>query len=273
MQIKGNALVIGGGGGIGKACALAFAKNGAAAVLVVDLNLEAAQQTCSESRACAASPDFRVEAYSADITVNPSVERLTAYAAESFGRIDYCVNAAGRGAETNHETAEADVDEFTRLLQCNVLGAFLVIKQVSALMKTQEAILNDPNSPMRGATRGTIVVIGSASSFTSGHGLMQYTTSKFGVLGLVKNSALDNAQYGIRVNCVCPSWVDTPMMKRAVESLEGLGEAIDKAVPLGRIATPEEVADTVLFMSSPYSSYVTGCGFIVDGGTTLTSHT
>jgi NAD(P)-dependent dehydrogenase (short-subunit alcohol dehydrogenase family) len=84
--------------------------------------------------------------------------------------------------------------------------------------------------------------------------------------------ALDNAVHGIRVNCVCPSWVDTPMVKQAVKDVPGLGEQIKSAVPMGRIAMPEEVADTIIFMSSPKSSYVTGCGFIVDGGTTLTSH-
>ena len=84
-------------------------------------------------------------------------------------------------------------------------------------------------------------------------------------------SALDNVSHGIRVNCVCPSWVDTPMVRKAIEGVKGLAEFIQHAVPMGRIATPEEVADTVIFLCSPRSSYVTGCGFIVDGGTTLTA--
>jgi NAD(P)-dependent dehydrogenase (short-subunit alcohol dehydrogenase family) len=84
-------------------------------------------------------------------------------------------------------------------------------------------------------------------------------------------SALDNASYGIRVNCVCPSWTDTPMVRRAIEGVEGLAEFINKAVPLGRIAVPEEVADVVVFLCSPRSSYMTGCALIVDGGTTLTA--
>lgn len=84
-------------------------------------------------------------------------------------------------------------------------------------------------------------------------------------------AALDNASYGIRVNCVCPSWTDTPMVQRAVEGVDGLAEFINRAVPLGRIAVPEEVADTVIFLCSSRSSYVTGCGLLVDGGTTLTA--
>lgn len=83
--------------------------------------------------------------------------------------------------------------------------------------------------------------------------------------------ALDNAGHGIRVNCVCPSWVDTPMVRQAIDGVEGLAQIIQQAVPIRRIATPAEVADAVIFLCSPRSSYVTGCGFIVDGGTTLTA--
>ncbi|KAI0456762.1 NAD(P)-binding protein [Xylaria acuta] len=260
MNVSGNGLIIGGGGGIGRACGLAFARYGVAAIVVADINLEAAVQACQDSRAHATHPHFRAEPYAVDVTSNSSVEDLTTYASRLLGRIDYCVNAAGLGAETKREVADADPDEFARLLQTNVTGSFFVMKSISAIMKTQEAHLNDTDSPARGTTRGSIVVIGSASSFSSGLGLMQYTASKFGVLGLAKNSALDNAQYGIRVNCVCPSWVNTPMVKLAVDNMPGLGDQINSAVPLGRIATPEEVADAVIFMSSPLSSYVTGCG-------------
>lgn len=83
--------------------------------------------------------------------------------------------------------------------------------------------------------------------------------------------ALDNAAYGIRVNCVCPSWTDTPMVRRAMEGVDGLKKFIEGAVPIGRIADSEEIADTVIFLCSPRSSYIIGCGLIVDGGTTLTA--
>jgi NAD(P)-dependent dehydrogenase (short-subunit alcohol dehydrogenase family) len=84
--------------------------------------------------------------------------------------------------------------------------------------------------------------------------------------------ALDNAKYGIRVNCMCPSWVDGPMMQRAIDNVPGLQQFIESAVPLGRMARPEEIADSVLFLCSPRSSYTTGCAFLIDGGTTLTCH-
>lgn len=81
--------------------------------------------------------------------------------------------------------------------------------------------------------------------------------------------ALDNAPYGIRVNAVCPSWVKTPMMDAAFEGSPPLREMVQKAVPMGRIAQEEEVSDVVIFLSGPGGSYVTGVGWIVDGGTTL----
>lgn len=84
-------------------------------------------------------------------------------------------------------------------------------------------------------------------------------------------AALDNAPYGIRVNCVCPSWTATPMVTRALEGVAGLADFITGAVPVGRIAEPEEIADAVVFLCSPRSSYITGSALIIDGGTTLTA--
>jgi NAD(P)-dependent dehydrogenase (short-subunit alcohol dehydrogenase family) len=161
-------------------------------------------------------------------------------------------------------------------------------------MRMQE--LRPLSNASRGSIRGAIVNLGSATSLVASPGVLPYTASKHAALGLTKNSgkshsnfnqntqrcimhkltsliisALDNASYGIRVNCVCPSWTDTPMVRRAIEGVEGLAEFINKAVPLGRIAVPEEVADVVVFLCSPRSSYMTGCALIVDGGTTLTA--
>lgn len=88
-----------------------------------------------------------------------------------------------------------------------------------------------------------------------------------------KSTALDCAPHDIRINCLCPSWVDTPMVHRAIEGNPGLQSLIEKAIPIGRIAQPDEIADLVIFLSSPRSSYVTGSGWIIDGGTTLSVNT
>ena len=84
-------------------------------------------------------------------------------------------------------------------------------------------------------------------------------------------AALDNAQHGIRVNSVCPSWVDTPMVRKAMEDVPDLAGMIEAAVPIGRIAIVDEVADAVMFFCSPMSSYATGCNLVLDGGTTLSA--
>ncbi|RYP29949.1 hypothetical protein DL767_006482 [Monosporascus sp. MG133] len=255
MDINGYALVIGGGGGIGRACALAFARCGALGITIADLDFESAESVAQDAKAVANNPSFRANVRQIDVTSEQSVSNAVAYAVQAFGRIDYCVNSAGLGVQSSLEVADADADEFQRMLDTNVTGTFLVTKAVSAIMRSQEPRSNNPNSPERGVSRGSIVNMGSASSFASSPRMVQYTTSKFAVLGLTKNSALDNAAYGIRVNCVCPSWVDTPMVRRAIEDVPGLDEQIKTAVPMGRIASADEIADAVIFLSSPKSSY------------------
>jgi len=148
---------------------------------------------------------------------------------------------------------------------------FLVTREASIAMRSQDPVPVHPSQPARGTTRGSIVNLGSGSSMIATPGVLPYTSSKHAALGLCKNAALDNAKYGIRVNCVCPSWTDTPMVRAAMEGVAGLKEFIERAVPIGRIAATEEVTDTVMFLCSYRSSYVNGVGLLVDAGTTLTA--
>lgn len=198
------------------------------------------------------------------------------------------------GVQMPLNIAEADLGEFSRFLRIHVEGTFLLVRSVSAVMQRQELKPIDAANPARGGTRGSIVTLGSGNSFAATPHLVQYTAAKHAVLGVTKNAgtfgppsghypiwqlllmrqvlALDNAPYGIRVNCVCPTWVETPMIQSARDGGMDIDSWVNKVVPLGRIATAEEVADTVIFLSSPRASYVTGSGFIIDGGTTLTCH-
>ncbi|PHH61956.1 hypothetical protein CDD81_7705 [Ophiocordyceps australis] len=173
--------------------------------------------------------------------------------------------------------AEADASEFARFLTINVTGTFNVTRAVSAAMKSQEArpvtVSASCTAVERGVCRGAIVNLGSASSYVATPGLVHYTTSKHAVLGLSKNAALDNIAHGIRVNCLCPTWVDTPMVQKAMASLPDLEPMIKALVPMGRIACVQEVADAALFMCSPRSSYITGSGLILDGGATIARNT
>ncbi|GJC93321.1 3-alpha-(Or 20-beta)-hydroxysteroid dehydrogenase [Colletotrichum higginsianum] len=271
MQITGNALVVGGGSGIGRACAVLLAREGASAVMVADLMVDTARDAAEECESAATNAQFNGFSFQVDITSEESVVALFAEASSKMGRIDYCVNCAGIGAQEATDIAGLSLSEFQRFLNVNTTGLFLVTREASIAMRAQKpvSVLPSDVKPDRGTTRGAIVNLGSATSMVATAGVLAYTTSKHAALGLTKNSALDNAAYGIRVNCVCPSWVDTPMVRKAIDGVEGLGDLIKGAVPMGRIAFPEEVADTVVYLCSPRSSYITGCGLIVDGGTTL----
>ncbi|KAK3356014.1 NAD(P)-binding protein [Neurospora tetraspora] len=271
MDLTGSAFVIG-ASGIGKACALAFARYGARGIIVADLTLEAASAVAAECKSLAAHPSFLAEAVAVDVTREESVHEAIAYAHQILGRIDYAVNSAGVGVQLANEIAEASVSEFEKMFKVNVTGTFLVTRVLSAIMKTQDPVPVDEAVPARGVSRGSIVNLGSASGFVATPGMVQYTAAKHAVNGVTKNAALDNAKHGIRVNSVCPSWVDTPMIRKAMDDIPELGEMIQKAVPLGRIALAEEVADAVMFLSSPRASYATGCNMILDGGTTLAAH-
>ncbi|KAI1821190.1 NAD(P)-binding protein [Xylaria intraflava] len=272
MAITGNALIFGGGSGIGHACAVAFAQQGAAWIVIADLQLSAAEKVVTEITSLATASHFRADAIEVDVTLEKSVESVVQQVARTLGRIDYCINSAGIGVQIAKPISEADVSEFERFLRVNAMGTFLVTKHLSAAMKAQEPIpVSSPaaGSADRGTTRGSIVNVGSLASFLPQPDMVQYTASKHAALGITRNAALDNAAHGIRINCLCPSWVDTLMVRQAVEGVPGLKEMIESVIPMRRIARPEEIADVALFLCSPAASYITGSSMIVDGGTSL----
>ncbi|CAJ2513206.1 Uu.00g013250.m01.CDS01 [Anthostomella pinea] len=269
MDITGNALIFGGGGGIGRATALAFAEAGAAGLLIADLDLEAAKTTASEATAASKQRGFRVEAVAVDVTYQESVESVVKQMVDSFGRIDYCVTCAGVPVRTPAPIADQLVDEFINTQNVNVNGTFFVLRAVLGIMRHQESKPNFPNAPTRGSTRGSVVAMGSALSINAGPYFTQYTTSKHAVLGLVKTAALDSVKEHIRVNCVCPTWVESNMTQQ-LRQIEGMGgDAMAASVPMGRLGAAEEVADAVLFLCSPRASLITGSSLVADGGQTV----
>ncbi|KAI0206464.1 NAD(P)-binding protein [Astrocystis sublimbata] len=273
MDVTGAAFVTGGGSGIGKACCFEFAKQGARGLVVADLNLQTAKSTATDVVAIATNPEFKVEAIELDVSDEESVKKAIEHTLRSFGRIDYSVHCAGVPGGTFDPVAEANFTDFKRLLDVNVNGIFLVTSLVSKAMKNQEAKPVDREIPAHGNTRGAVVNLSSVSSYISVPNMVQYTTSKHAVLGITKTAAIDNVAHDIRVNCVCPSWTDTPMVQTAMEVVPGLEESFLEGVPMGRLARPEEVANVAIFLCSPKSSFMTGTSLIVDGGMSLACKT
>ncbi|KAI1114232.1 NAD(P)-binding protein [Nemania sp. NC0429] len=269
MDITGNAFVTGGGNGIGKACVHGLAKAGARAIVVADIDLQAAQKAAEEARSVATHSEFAVEAVQLDITIEADVKAVIAQMVGQYGRIDYCVHSAGISASTFTPFSTTDVEDFKHVQNVNCFGTFLITNTVAAAMMSQEPMPYDRLLPGKGNTRGSIVTVGSLASVIALPNMVQYNTAKHGVLGLTKTAALDLVEHGIRVNCVCPAWTATPMVATACEMFAGLEESMVKQVPLGRLALPEEIAEMILFLCSPKSSYITGSSMIVDGGMSL----
>jgi 3alpha(or 20beta)-hydroxysteroid dehydrogenase len=244
-----TAIVTGAAGGIGSAVARRLSEEGSR-VVVVDLDRDAAERVARELPGDAL-------AVQADVGDAADVERYTAEAVRRFGRVDAVhLNAGYPGRLV--PLVDSDVDDFDRVLSVNVRGAYLGLR--SALRRYREQ-----------NTSGSIVVTSSGLGLRGGQLWGPYAASKHAVLGLVRSAALEVARDGIRINAVCPGFIDTAMVV-PTEEVVGHGDrqaarhALENSVPLGRYGDPSETAALVAWLLSDESSYSTGAYFSVDGG-------
>jgi len=234
------ALVTGAASGIGAACVRRFAAEGAT-VIGVDVSdapgdLPAASFHCS------------------DVCDEAAVEKVVASVVEEYGRLDAVVNAAGvAGGGAAHML---DTAEFDRVIAVNLKGTFLVCKHALGHMFEQRG--------------GSIVNIASIEGLEGTEGGSAYNASKGGVVLLTKNMAIDYGRRGVRVNCVCPGFIDTPLLNSVFEGeeMKHYLQRFADAHQLGRIGKPEEIASAALFLASDDASFVTGHALVVDGGFT-----
>ena len=230
--------------GIGRATALAFAGKGAKLV-VAGRHDDKGQDLVAELRALGAEAEF----VRADVREEDDVRALVDQTVERFGRLDVAVNNAGVEGEVG-VIQDATVENFKAVHDTNVLGVFLSMKHELRAMEGQGS--------------GSIVNIASPYGHKGAAGAAVYASSKFAVEGLTKSVALEQGNSGIRVNAVGPGPIDTVMLDRFTGTPEG-NEALLAQVPLRRRGTPEEIANAVVFISSPEASYIAGTVFEVDG--------
>ncbi len=247
------ALITGASSGIGRATAEAFAAQGAKVVLAARREEELAA-LASEIEARGGAASFVMT----DVAVAKDVERMVAHTIETFGRLDYAVNNAGIEGRFAG-IADLPEEEWDRVLDTNLKGTFLCLQHEARAM-------------LAGGRGGAIVNVGSVNSFLGfAHG-SAYVASKHGQMGLTTSVSAELAPQGIRVNLVCPGFIDTPMHRRARGLL---GNEIYDDVLLPRVHTrragrPEEIARSIVFLCSDDASYITGTTLTPDGGFTLT---
>jgi NAD(P)-dependent dehydrogenase (short-subunit alcohol dehydrogenase family) len=244
------ALVTGAGSGIGRASALAFARFGAC-VAVSDINDSAAEETAAHIRG--ANGD--AHAFGCDVASEPQVARLIDATVDRFGRLDFAHNNAGIGAPPA-ALHEADRESFERVLSVNLVGVWLCLKYEARHMLEHGG--------------GSIVNTASLAGLIGFPMNVAYSASKHAVVGITRTAALEYARAGIRVNAVCPAFVHTPMVDQLVQ-LGGPRMSLERLAsmqPMGRLGTPEEVAEAVVWLCSEAAAFITGHALPIDGGTT-----
>ena len=237
------AVVTGGGQGLGRAITLALARAGAKAV-VADMNPDTAEAVAAE----VAEAGGEALAVQVDVAAEASVAALRERAMDRFGRVD--VLAANAGLYPRSMVVDMPEDEWDRVLDVNVGGQFLCARAFVPAMKQQGS--------------GRIICTASSIAYKGQPGHAHYAASKAATLGLVRGLARELAPHGITVNAVAPGTANTamPRQHRSEESMRERGAR----VPLGRIAEPEDIANTVAFLASDAAAYITGQTLVVNGG-------
>jgi len=241
------AIVTGGGGGIGKATAMAMAREGAK-VVVADNRMEPASAAAQEIVARGG----KAQAFEVDVRVSEQVAALVAFAEQAYGALHVMFNNAGVFHDDDGSVLDTEEAIWNLVIDVNLKGVFLGCKHaVPALLRSGGgSIIN---------TASFVAVLGAAVSQSA------YTASKGGVLALTRELAVEWARKGIRANALCPGPIDTPLLAELLKDPAARQRRMVH-IPMGRLGKAEEIAEAVVFLASDESSYVTGTTFLVDGG-------
>lgn len=242
------ALVTGAASGMGLAAARAFAEAGAAVVLA-DIREDVLQAAADEL----STAGHKVLAVAGDIADERYVKALVEKTVASFGRLDAAFNNAGIQSPAV-ETADVPSEVFDRITDINMRGVWLCMKYQLIQMRAQGS--------------GAIVNNSSLGGLVGVPGRVAYHAAKHGLVGMTKSAALEYAAQGIRINCICPGIIETPMVAGMLEGETEVMNEMMKDVPIRRLGKAEEIADAVLWLCSPGSTFVVGVALPIDGGYT-----
>ena len=249
ISLEGKvAMITGGASGIGRGTAIRLAEMGAT-VIILDISEENGKNTVKEIESLRAKARF----YKCDVTSNSDCKDATDKTIEEFGKVDVLFNNAGIAIRKN--SVDLSEQEWDLALNVTLKGIYMLSHHVI------------PHMIKNGG--GSIINTGSGWSLKGGPDAITYCAAKGGTLNLTRAMAIDHGKHKIRVNCVCPGDVDTPLLRSECAQLgenenEFLEEAADR--PINRVGTPEDVANAVLFFASELSTWVTGAHLVVDGG-------
>jgi meso-butanediol dehydrogenase/(S,S)-butanediol dehydrogenase/diacetyl reductase len=255
MRFDGKAgLITGAGSGIGRATAIGFAQRGGA-IAVVDINGDNANKVANEITKAGG----KAIAIVADVTQASDLDMMFAKTTSAFGRVDFLHNNAFgmppvQGTSSLlARTGEVSDEVWNRMIDVGLTAVFRGMKRAIPIMRRQGG--------------GAIVNTASISGLRGDYGIVAYNTAKAGVINMTRVAAIEYARDGIRVNCICPGAIDTPLLAAALVT-EDARMTFNKAIPMGRLGRPDEMANVILFLGSDLASFVTGAAFVADGGQT-----
>ncbi|KAL3486874.1 hypothetical protein BJX62DRAFT_241560 [Aspergillus germanicus] len=261
--LRGSAFITGAASGIGKATAYSFANHGIQRIALADINLPLAQETARTLERN--FPHLQVLPLHLDVSSEKSIAEAITKTKTEFKRIDYAVNNAGISGSPAL-SAEHDVSSWRKTLDVNLTGVWMCSRAQIAAMLAQEKRPDDSERHNRGVIVNVASMYGLLATSLNTPAVA-YTASKHGVVGLTRADAIAYADKGIRINAVCPGYVATPLLEGRMES--GVVKREIAKIPMGRMATPEEIGDQIVVLASTLCSYVYGAAVVADGGFTI----